>query len=123
MRDQESSSGGMFLLGVVAGALVGTGVALLVAPKAGAEMRQDLNAGWGSLRDAAARRYRELADRAGVQVENLDEKAGHFADQLETSAREAIDTASAKLAAAPARVATALRDAGNAAGPINGRPS
>jgi gas vesicle protein len=115
MRDQASTSGGMFLLGVVAGALV--------APKAGAEMRRDLTAGWSSLRDAAARRYRELADRAGVQVENLDEKAGQFADQLEASAREAIDTASAQLAAAPARVATALREAGTAAGPINGRPS
>ena len=66
MNENESSGSGMFLLGAVAGALVGAGVALLMAPKPGAEMRQDLNAGLDSLRDAAARRYREMADRAGV---------------------------------------------------------
>jgi gas vesicle protein len=104
----------MFLLGAVAGALVGAGVALLVAPKAGAEMRQDLNAGWSSLSDAAARRYREMADRAGVELENLEEKADQFADQLETSARSAIDVASSKLGHATNR---APRADGSAGGP------
>ena len=113
LNEQESAGSGMFLLGAVAGALVGAGVALLMAPKAGAEMRQDLNAGWSSLRDAAARRYREMADRAGVQLENLEEKADQFADQLETSARSAIDAASSKLGNATGR---APRGDGNVAG-------
>jgi gas vesicle protein len=88
---------GMFLLGAVTGAVVGAGLALLVAPKTGAETRQDLNASFNSLRDAVARRYREMADRAGVEFENLEEKADQLADQLETSARQALDIASSKL--------------------------
>ncbi|MDO8681723.1 MAG: YtxH domain-containing protein [Acidobacteriota bacterium] len=97
MNEQESAGSGMFLLGAVAGALVGASVALLMAPKPGAEIRSDLNASFNSLRDAAARRYREMADRAGVQLENIEEKADQLADQLESSAREALDMASAKV--------------------------
>jgi gas vesicle protein len=97
MNEQESAgSSGLFLLGAVAGALVGASVALLMAPKPGAEIRSDLNASFNSLRDAAARRYREMADRAGVQISNLEEKADQLADQLESSAREALDMAAAR---------------------------
>jgi gas vesicle protein len=59
----------MFLLGAVAGALVGAGVALLMAPKSGAEVRQGLSSGYSSVRDAASRRYRDLADRASAKIE------------------------------------------------------
>jgi gas vesicle protein len=117
-NDNDSSGSGMFLLGAVAGALVGAGVALLMAPKAGAEMREDLNAGWSSLRDAAARRYREVAERAGVQLENIEEKADQLADQLEASAREAVDAASSRLNTAASRATSTIRDA-SAANPLN----
>ena len=83
-------------------------------------MREDLNAGWGSLRDAAARRYREVAARAGVQLENIEEKADQLADQLEASAREAVDAASSRLTAAASRATTTIRDA-SAASPLNSR--
>ena len=121
-NDNDSSGSGMFLIGAIAGALVGAGVALLMAPKPGAEMRQDLNEGWSSLRDAAARRYREVADRAGVQLENIEEKADQLADQLEASAREAVDAASSRLNAAATRASGAVRDA-SAGGPFNPRNS
>ena len=121
--ENESSGSGMFLIGAVAGALVGAGVALLMAPKPGAEIRQDLNAGWGSLRDAAARRYREMADRAGVQLDNIEEKADQLADQLETSAREAVDAAASRLNTATTRAAGAIRDVTSTSGPGNTRHS
>ncbi len=107
MNEQESAGSGMFLLGAVAGALVGASVALLMAPKPGAEIRSDLNASFNSLRDAAARRYREMADRAGVQISNLEEKADQLADQLESSAREALDMAAARVGTATGSVGTA----------------
>lgn len=106
MNEQESAGSGMFLLGAVAGALVGASVALLIAPKPGVEMRSDLNASFNSLRDAAARRYREMADRAGVEISNLEEKADQLADQLESSAREALDMASARIGTATGSVGT-----------------
>lgn len=67
-NDHESTGSGMFLLGAVAGALVGAGVALLMAPKSGAEVRKDLNSGLHTVRDAAAKRYRDLAERASQTI-------------------------------------------------------
>jgi len=122
MNENESAGSGMFLLGAAAGALVGAAVALLLAPKAGTEVRQDINAGWSSLREAAARRFREMADRAGVQLENIEEKADQLADQLESSAREAVDAASSRLGAAASRASATIRDA-SAGGPTNSRNS
>lgn len=118
MNEQESTGGsGLFLLGAVAGALVGASVALLMAPKPGVEMRSDLNASFNSLRDVAARRYREMADRAGVQIANIEEKADQLADQLESSAREALDLASARVNSAANAVAasTSTKSGGNGA--------
>lgn len=68
-RYDQDSGNGMFLLGALAGALVGAGVALLMAPKSGAEVRQDLSSGYNTMRDAATRRYRDLADRASAKIE------------------------------------------------------
>jgi gas vesicle protein len=63
----EVGSGG-FLLGALAGALVGAGVALLLAPKSGAQVRNEISSGFNTARDAAARRYRDLADKASQKL-------------------------------------------------------
>ena len=68
-NDQESAGSSTFLLGALAGALVGAGVALLMAPKTSAQVREDISTGYNSVRDAAARRYRDLADRASATVD------------------------------------------------------
>jgi gas vesicle protein len=78
--NEESTGSGSFLLGALAGALVGAGVALLMAPKAGAEVRRDLSDGYSSVRDAAARRYRDLADRASAK---LDEASAKFDEKVD----------------------------------------
>jgi gas vesicle protein len=79
-NDQDSTGSGTFLLGAVAGALVGAGIALLMAPKSGAQVRQDLSTGYNSMRDAAARRYRDLADKA---TQKLDEASARFEQKVD----------------------------------------
>jgi gas vesicle protein len=74
-NDQDSTGSGMFLLGALAGALVGAGVALLMAPKSGAEVRHELSEGYSSVRDAASRRYRDIADKATAK---FDEKVTQY---------------------------------------------
>lgn len=76
--ERESTSSGMFLLGAVAGAMVGAGVALLMAPKSGADMRQDLSDGYSSMRDAASKRYRDLADRANQKLGELEKQVNQY---------------------------------------------
>jgi gas vesicle protein len=67
---REEQTGGNFMLGVLTGALVGAGLALLFAPKAGNEMRAQLG-----------QQYRGLADRMGEQTQHLRETAGQWRDQ------------------------------------------
>jgi gas vesicle protein len=93
-NDQESVGGGTFLLGALAGALVGAGVALLMAPKSGAQTREDLSAGYSSVRDAAARRYRDLADRANAKLGELEQKVDQYAGRASSTTGTMDDTTS-----------------------------
>ena len=95
-NEQESAGSGTFLLGALAGALVGAGVALLMAPKSGAQTREELSAGYSSVRDAAARRYRDLADRANAKLGELEQKVDQYAGRpSSTTTGTAGDTPSA----------------------------
>jgi gas vesicle protein len=67
---REDQSGASFMLGVLTGAVVGAGVALLFAPRSGAEVRQQLG-----------EQYRGLADRVGEQTQQLRGAAGQLRDQ------------------------------------------
>lgn len=86
-NDQESAGSGTFLLGALAGALVGAGIALLMAPKSGAQVREDLSSGYNSVRDAAAKRYRDLADRAAASFEQrVDQYSNRTASAMNDGA-------------------------------------
>jgi gas vesicle protein len=80
-NDEQTTGSGTFLLGALAGALVGAGVALLMAPKPGAEVRRDLSDGYSSVRDAASRRYRDIADRASAKIDQASAKIEEKVDQ------------------------------------------
>ena len=89
--EQDHNTG--FAAGVITGALVGAGLALLLAPKSGAALRDELGESWTALRDAVARRYRDLAERAGVELENLQERVDQTANAVESSATKLIEDA------------------------------
>ena len=67
---REEQSGASFVLGMLTGAFVGAGVALLFAPKTGQEMRQQLG-----------EQYRGLAERVGEQTQGLRETANTLREQ------------------------------------------
>lgn len=79
-NDQESGNN-TFLLGALAGALVGAGVALLMAPKTGAQVRRELNSGLTTVKDAAARRYRDVADKATQMYEEKVSRSTSASDR------------------------------------------
>lgn len=84
---RTEQSGASFALGVMAGAVIGAGVALLFAPKTGTEMRQQLG-----------EQYRGLADRVGETTSGLRESA----QQLKERGRESLQ----RLAGQPERPST-----------------
>lgn len=93
MYENSRDNGSSFTTGVLMGALVGAGAALLFAPKAGSELREDLGESVSSVRDAVVRRYRELAQRAGVELEDLEAQAENAAQSFEASANEMLEKA------------------------------
>jgi gas vesicle protein len=55
--DDESSGGGAFVMGLIAGAVLGAGIGMLLAPKAGSELRSQLGDQASRLRERAADGY------------------------------------------------------------------
>jgi hypothetical protein len=84
-EERDWRGAGVFTLGAVAGALVGAGVALLLAPQSGIETREEIASGarrlrsraddsWDDLRDELRRlrrRSRRVATRGRWRVEDL----------------------------------------------------
>jgi gas vesicle protein len=93
MYNRHDNHDAGFAAGLITGAIVGAGLALLLAPKSGAALRDELGESWGSVRDAVGRRYRELAERAGVELDNLQERIDQAAEAVEASATKMVEEA------------------------------
>jgi gas vesicle protein len=93
---REEQPGASFMLGIMTGALIGAGVALLFAPKPGAEMRQQLG-----------EQYRGLADRVGESTQNLRQSARELRDQGRERVQQLTGQLSDRATAAAERVSDA----------------
>jgi gas vesicle protein len=87
-RNEGFAGGAGFDLGVVAGVVVGAGVALLFAPKPGRDLRHDLGESMGSLGRKVADKYRDLSHRAGAEMEKVEAGLNRAADSVESGARQ-----------------------------------
>src|SRR5262245_814235 len=58
-----------FARGVLAGAAVGVGVALLFTPRTGAQMRHDIGEQWTRAKGSCSKGYRRAKDKAGDWTE------------------------------------------------------
>ena len=90
-RDQESTSSG-FALGMLFGVVAGAGLALLFAPKPGAQLRGEIGDSMSHLRDAAARRLREVADRASAEASELHSAMGRMKNTATGGVRDLSDS-------------------------------
>ena len=104
MNRMASSHGEGFVVGMAMGALVGAGLALLFAPRVGADLREGIGESFTSLRDAVADRYQALASRAGVKLDDLQERVDRAADNIESGARDLVDAASRQASKADPRL-------------------
>ena len=91
-NEQIYGTGHDFLYGLMAGAAIGAAIGLLLAPKTGAELRQQLGESAGRLRDRADETYRRAAGavddlvgqgRRAAQVgrEKFDEARSQFSGE------------------------------------------
>jgi gas vesicle protein len=63
--ENEGGSGGAFLMGLLAGTVLGAGLGMLFAPKAGSELRKDLSSQAGNIAHSAGDQYRRVSESAG----------------------------------------------------------
>ena len=72
-RFEREEGGGSFLMGLLAGTVLGAGLGMLFAPKAGSELRSQLGStiadGTGRLREVADQTYSQASDKVSQMVD------------------------------------------------------
>jgi gas vesicle protein len=92
--DKEASGGTLFVMGLVAGTLLGVGLGMLFAPKSGAALRRQLRRQAGALADQAQDGYRNATDNVGQWVAKGTDAAAELSDrgkEMYGKAREAVE--------------------------------
>ena len=104
-RFEREEGGGSFLMGLLAGTVLGAGLGMLFAPKAGSELRSQLGT---QLADQTGR-IREVADQGYQQA---SEKVSQMVDR----GREAYDRARSSVSSMAAAGTTGSTDSTSVAG-------
>jgi hypothetical protein len=68
-RFEREDGGGSFLMGLLAGTILGAGLGMLFAPKAGSELRSQLSEQTGRLRSTANDAYAQASDKVSQIVD------------------------------------------------------
>jgi len=68
-RFEKEEGGGSFLMGLLAGTVLGAGLGMLFAPKTGSELRSQLGEQAGRLRSTAADGYNQASDKVSQMVD------------------------------------------------------
>ena len=91
--DNEGGSGGSFVMGLLTGTVLGAGLGMLFAPKAGSELRNQIGEQAGNLANTASDGYRRATEQAGQWADRGRDMANQIADRGKDAygqAREAV---------------------------------
>src|SRR6185436_2134735 len=87
-RYDNESSGGGFMMGLLTGTVLGAGLGMLLAPKAGSELRGALGEQARTWGNAASEQYKKASEQAGTwaergrdMVDKAREAVGRGADE------------------------------------------
>ena len=95
-RTEREDGGGSFLMGLLAGTVLGAGLGMLFAPKAGAEVRKQLSEQATRLRSTAVDSVHQASEKIGHASQHASEKIGQASEkvsQIVDRGREAYDRA------------------------------
>jgi len=87
--NEGGNGGGSFVMGLLTGTVLGAGLGILFAPKAGAEMRSQLSEQAGSLANQAQDGMRKVSENAGEWADRGREMYGKAKDAVAKGADEA----------------------------------
>jgi gas vesicle protein len=107
--DNEGSGGGSFVMGLLTGTVLGAGLGMLFAPKAGSELRNQISEQAGNLANQASDGYRKASEAASDGYRRASEAAGDLADK----GREAYDKTRDAVARGTEEAQRYVRDTAN----------
>jgi len=104
-RLEREDGGSSFLMGLLAGTVLGAGLGMLFAPKAGSELRNQIGEQAGRLRTTATDGYQQASEKVTQGYQQATEKVSQIVDR----GKEAYDrarTASPSTASTPGATST-----------------
>ena len=87
--DNEGGGGGSFVMGLLTGTVLGAGLGMLFAPKAGSELRNQISEQAGSLANSASEGYRRATEVAGDWADKGRDMYGKAVDAANRGVDEA----------------------------------
>jgi len=96
-RLEREDGGGAFLMGLLAGTVLGAGLGMLFAPKAGSELRNQLSDQAGKLRATATDTYQQASEKVGQTYQQASEKVGQTYQQATDKVGQTVQQASDKV--------------------------
>ncbi len=87
--DNESNGGGSFVMGLLTGTVLGAGLGMLFAPKAGSELRNQLSEQAGNIANTASEGYRKATESAGQWADRGRDMVDKARDAVSRGADEA----------------------------------
>jgi gas vesicle protein len=91
-ESDNGGSTGAFFLGLFAGAAIGAGLGLMLAPKSGRETREQLSDSARSFGKTVSKSVDDLAERGRGAVDKAREMASNAGDQLDRVTADATKT-------------------------------
>jgi len=79
--NNEGGGGGSFVMGLLTGTVLGAGLGILFAPKAGSELRGQISEQAGNLANQASEGYRRASENAGQWAEKGKEAANEWTER------------------------------------------
>src|SRR5579872_3808755 len=87
--ENESGGGGSFVMGLLTGTVLGAGLGMLFAPKAGSELRNQIGEQAGNIANTASEGYRRATEQAGQWADRGKEVYGQAKDAVTRGVDEA----------------------------------
>jgi gas vesicle protein len=92
-REEHEAAGGSFMMGLLTGTVLGAGLGMLFAPKAGSDLRNQLSEQANSFGRAAGEQYRRASDAATGIVDKAREKVEQVRSTATRATEEVRDSA------------------------------
>ena len=119
-RYEREEGGGSFLMGLLAGTVLGAGLGMLFAPKAGSELRSQLGESAGKIRSTAGDTYAQASDKVSQIVDrgrDAYDRARSSVSDLASGATGTTGTTGSAGSTSAANTSSVNRDLGSSSTP------